>query len=182
MFVGDRGDVAGIDLLQAWELDDRVRCIAVAVDRFGDPAKFARVVRRVSAVKPVVALWAGEGATTATVDGLFGQAGVLPVDTYEQLVDTCRVLVDAPVVGGDRVAVISDAPAATRTFRAALARSGLGQVAVHRWVTGPSKRSSPRRARRPTWSSRSARRSDACPPARCSRPCDGARRVVPSSP
>jgi acyl-CoA synthetase (NDP forming)/RimJ/RimL family protein N-acetyltransferase len=133
VFVGDRADVAGIDLLQAWELDDRVRCIAVAVDRFGDPAKFARVVRRVSAVKPVVALWGGEGVHRETVDGLFGQAGVLPVPTYEQLVDTCRVLVDAPVVAGDRVAVVADTPAAARTFRAALTRTGLGEVTVHDW-------------------------------------------------
>lgn len=133
VFVGDRADVAGIDLLQAWELDDRVRCIAVAVDRFGDPAKFARVVRRVSAVKPVVALWGGEGVHRETVDGLFGQAGVLPVPTYEQLVDTCRVLVDAPVVAGDRVAVVTDTPAAARTFRAALTRTGLGEVTVHDW-------------------------------------------------
>lgn len=136
VFVGDRSDVAGIDLLQAWEDDDRVRCVAVAVDRFGDPTKFARVVRRVSASKPVVALWAGDHAPMETVDGMFGQAGVLAVDSYEQLVDTCRVLADEPVARGGRVVVIGDALAATRTFRAALARLGETDVTVRSWGSG----------------------------------------------
>jgi len=70
------------------------------LESFGNPRKFARVARRVARTKPIVAMKAGRTAagaraasshtaalagSEAAVDALFHQAGVIRVDTLEEL-------------------------------------------------------------------------------------------------
>jgi succinyl-CoA synthetase alpha subunit/GNAT superfamily N-acetyltransferase len=57
--VGNRADVSSNDLLEYWEEDDATRVILLYLESFGNPRRFARIARRVSRRKPVVAVKAG---------------------------------------------------------------------------------------------------------------------------
>jgi acetate---CoA ligase (ADP-forming) len=121
---GNKADVSGNDLLQHWEDDPRTDVILLYLESFGNPRKFARLARRVSRRKPIVALKSGRtsagsrGASShtaalassdLTVDALFRQAGVVRVDTIEELLDTAELLASQPLPTGSRVAIVGNA-------------------------------------------------------------------------
>jgi acetyl coenzyme A synthetase (ADP forming)-like protein len=121
--VGNKADVSGNDLLLAWERDDRVAVIGLYLESFGNPRKFVRIARRVAHTKPIIAIKAGRSlagqragrshtaaaaASDAVVDALFTQAGVLRVDSMEQLVDVSRLLLDQPLPAGPRLAIVGN--------------------------------------------------------------------------
>ena len=121
--VGNKADVSGNDLLQYWEEDADTDVILLYLESFGNPRKFARLARRVSRRKPIVAVKSGRtragtraaGSHTAAlassdvaVDALFRQAGVTRVDTLEELFDVAQVLAHQPVPLGPRVAIVSN--------------------------------------------------------------------------
>jgi acetyl coenzyme A synthetase (ADP forming)-like protein len=121
--LGNKADVSSNDLLQYWERDPDTAVILLYLESFGNPLKFARLARRVARSKPIVALKSGRtpagarGAASHTaalassdvaVDELFRQAGVIRVDTLEQLFDTASLLVHQPLPAGDRVAIVSN--------------------------------------------------------------------------
>ena len=100
--VGNKADVSGNDLLQYWEDDPGTDVVLLYLESFGNPRKFARIARRVSRRKPIVAVKSGRSAAgvraasshTAAmaspdiaVDALFRQAGVIRVDTLDELFD-----------------------------------------------------------------------------------------------
>ena len=121
--VGNKADVSGNDLLLAWERDDRTKVIALYLESFGNPRKFARIARRVSRTKPIIAIKAGRSAAgqragrshtaaaasaDTVVDALFRHSGVLRVDTMEQMLDVTQLLTDQPLPNGPRVAIIGN--------------------------------------------------------------------------
>lgn len=117
--VGNKPDVSGNDLLQYWEEDDATDVVLLYLESFGNLRNFARIARRLSRRKPIVAVKsglalhqgdadAGSWPAEATIDALLGQTGVLRVDTMEQLFEVGRVLAQQPVPGGNRVAVLSN--------------------------------------------------------------------------
>jgi len=121
--VGNKADVSGNDLLEYWEDDSATNVICLYLESFGNPRRFARLARRVSRVKPIVALKSGRStaghrgtlshtAAAATsdvvVDALFAQAGVIRVDTLSELFDTALVFADQPLPAGRRVAVVGN--------------------------------------------------------------------------
>ncbi len=121
--VGNRADVSNNDVLLAWERDERIQVIALYVESVGNPRKFARIARRVAASKPIIAIKAGRSpagqraglshtaaaaASDVVVDALFTQAGVLRVDTMEQMLDAARVLCEQPLPRGRRVVVVGN--------------------------------------------------------------------------
>ncbi|MEO9260475.1 MAG: bifunctional GNAT family N-acetyltransferase/acetate--CoA ligase family protein [Jatrophihabitantaceae bacterium] len=121
--VGNKIDVSSNDLLVSWEADPRIAVIALYLESFGNPAKFARIARRVAQRKPIVAIKAGRSeagrragqshtaaaaASDVVVDALFTQAGVLRVETMPQLIDTVRLLADLPLLAGPRVAIVGN--------------------------------------------------------------------------
>jgi acetyl coenzyme A synthetase (ADP forming)-like protein len=122
--VGNKGDVSGNDLLQFWEDDPRTDVILLYLESFGNPGKFARIARRISRRKPIIAVKAGRtpagsraasshtaalASSDVAVDALFAQAGVIRVDTLEDLLDTAQLLAAQPVPAGNRVAVVTNA-------------------------------------------------------------------------
>jgi len=122
--VGNKADVSGNDLLAYWQDDPRTDVIALYLESFGNPRKFARVARAVARRKPIVAVKSGRsaaGVRAATshsaalaspdvaVDALFEQAGVLRVDTLEQLFDVAALLAMQPIPCGPRVGVVTNA-------------------------------------------------------------------------
>lgn len=121
--LGNKADVSGNDLLQYWEEDADTDVILLYLESFGNPHKFARLARRVARRKPIIAVKSGRspagarGALSHTaalaspdvaVDALFRQAGIIRVDTLEQLFDTAAVVLHQPLPPGRRVAIISN--------------------------------------------------------------------------
>ncbi|MDO8616624.1 MAG: GNAT family N-acetyltransferase [Dehalococcoidia bacterium] len=122
--VGNKADVSGNDLIQYWEQDPATGVILLYLESFGNPRKFARLARRISGRKPIVAVKSGRTAAgsraaashtgaLATADvaseALFRQAGVIRVDTLEQLFDVASLLAHQPIPRGRRVAILTNA-------------------------------------------------------------------------
>jgi acetyl coenzyme A synthetase (ADP forming)-like protein len=121
--MGNKADISGNDLIQYWEDDPETDVILLYLESFGNPQKFARLARRVGRRKPIVALKAGrtsagERATAShtaalavpdvAVDALFHQAGVIRVDTVDELFDVGTLLRYQPLPAGQRVAIITN--------------------------------------------------------------------------
>lgn len=123
--VGNKADISGNDLLEWWEQDERTRAILLYLESFGNPRRFARIARRVARTKPIVAVKAGRSAagaraaashtgrllaaSDATVDALFHHAGVVRVDTVDELLDTGALLAELPAPAGPRVGIVGNA-------------------------------------------------------------------------
>jgi acetyl coenzyme A synthetase (ADP forming)-like protein len=121
--VGNKADVSGNDLLQYWEDDPGTDVILLYLESFGNPRKFSRIARRVSRRKPIVAVKSGRSAAgeraasshtaamaspDVAVDALFRQAGVIRVDSLDDMVDVAQLLVAQPLPQGPRVAIVGN--------------------------------------------------------------------------
>jgi len=122
--LGNKADVSGNDLLAYWYDDPATRAVALYLESFGNPRKFARLVRALGRRKPVLAVKSGRSAAgqragashtaaaaapDVAVDALFSQAGVIRVETLGELLDTARLLTEQPLPAGDRLAIIGNA-------------------------------------------------------------------------
>jgi acetate---CoA ligase (ADP-forming) len=122
--VGNKADVSANDLLSYWADDPRTRVIALYLESFGNPRKFARIAPDVARKKPIVAVKSGRSAagTRAAashsaalasldvgVDALFAQAGIVRTNTLEELFDVVALLSTQPLPEGPRVGVVSNA-------------------------------------------------------------------------
>jgi acetyl coenzyme A synthetase (ADP forming)-like protein len=122
--VGNKSDVSGNDLLLFWEDDPNTDVILLYLESFGNPRRFGRIARRIGRRKPIVAVKAGRTAAGAraasshtgslasldvAVDALFEQAGVVRVDTLEELFDVTSLLATQPVPKGNRVGLVTNA-------------------------------------------------------------------------
>ena len=108
---GNRADVSGNDLLQYWEEDDSTEVVLLYLESIGNPRKFSRVARRVSRRKPVIAVKSGRttqgvpmghavrsmAAPQAAVDAMFRQAGVIQVDTLDEMFDVAQLVAHQPL-------------------------------------------------------------------------------------
>ena len=121
--VGNKYDVSSNDLLMWWEQDGTTELAILYSESFGNPRKFARTARRLSARMPVLAVQAGRSragqqaaashtaaAATPLVtrEALFEQAGVIATDSLGELLDAAALLGSQPVPAGRSVAVISN--------------------------------------------------------------------------
>jgi acetyl coenzyme A synthetase (ADP forming)-like protein len=122
--VGNKADISSNDLLEYWEQDPQTEVVLLYLESFGNPRKFARVAQRVARRKPIVAMKAGRtragsraasshtaalAGSEAAVDALFHQAGVLRVDTLDELLDVTSLLATQPLPRGRAVAVLTNA-------------------------------------------------------------------------
>jgi len=121
--VGNRADISSNDLLQYWEQDPATRVILLYLESFGNPHKFSRIARRVSASKPIVAIKSGStpaGSRAASShtgalatsevasEALFQQAGIIRINTMEELFDVAALLSNQPVPKGRRVVIVTN--------------------------------------------------------------------------
>jgi acetate---CoA ligase (ADP-forming) len=121
--LGNRADVSNNDLLQYWQEDPATHVILLYLESFGNPRKFARIARSVAETKPVIAVKSGRTsagsraaashtgalATTEVLAGaLFRQAGLIRVDTLEELFDVANLLTHQPIPSGRRLAIITN--------------------------------------------------------------------------
>jgi len=122
--VGNKADVSGNDLLAYWKDDPRTQVVALYLESFGNPRRFARLAPEVARRKPIVAVKSGRSAAgtraasshsaalaslDVAVDALFEQAGVIRTETLEDLFDVVSLLATQPVPKGPRVGVVTNA-------------------------------------------------------------------------
>ena len=122
--LGNKADLSSNDLLEYWEDDAATRVVLLYLESFGNPRRFARIARRLSRKKPIVALKAGRSAagsraaashtaSLAANDGvvseLFRQCGVIRADTIDEMMDIAACLDLQPLPSGKRVAIVTNA-------------------------------------------------------------------------
>src|SRR5680860_1270470 len=136
---GNRADVSGNDLLQYWEEDENTEVVLLYLESIGNPRKFSRVARRVSRRKPIIAVKSGRTtqgvpmghavrsivAPQAAVDAMFRQAGVIQVDTLDEMFDVAQLVAHQPLPKGPRVAGVGNSDAIGLLAADAAAAAGL---------------------------------------------------------
>jgi acyl-CoA synthetase (NDP forming)/GNAT superfamily N-acetyltransferase len=143
---GDKADLSGNDVLQYWEQDAATGVVALYLESFGNPRKFARVARRVAHAKPVLAIKAGRtsararGASSHTgallaasdtaIDALFAGAGVIRCDGLDDLLDAAAVLAEQPLPRGSSVGIVANGRGPAVVCADACADAGLSIAAL----------------------------------------------------
>jgi acyl-CoA synthetase (NDP forming) len=122
--VGNKADVSGNDLLEYWEVDSNTNVILLYLESFGNPRRFARIARRVSRAKPIIAVKAGRttaggraagshtaalAASDVAVDALFRQTGVIRAETLDEMFEIAAALENQPLPAGRRAGIITNA-------------------------------------------------------------------------
>jgi len=99
--------------------------VMMYLESIGNPRKFSRIARRVSLRKPIVAVRSGRttqgvpmghavrtiAAPPQAVDAMFRQAGVIQVDTLDDMFDVAQLLAHQPLPRGRRVAIVGNSDA-----------------------------------------------------------------------
>ncbi len=143
---GNRADVSGNDMMQFWEDDADTTAVGLYLESIGNPRKFSRLARRLARTKPVIVaksdamglgLPPGHAVRTTqappeALDAMMRQAGVIRVETIEQLMDVAQIVSSQPLPAGPGVAVFSNSQALGKVVADSAAAQGLG---VERIVT-----------------------------------------------
>ena len=122
---GNRSDVDEADMIWYAASDPQTEVIALYVEGFGDGRKFINTAKRVmkEKKKPVVIWKSGRtalgakqaashtgslGGSNAIIMGAFKQAGIISVDSYQELVGVLKAIAWQPPAKGNRVAMTSN--------------------------------------------------------------------------
>jgi acetyl coenzyme A synthetase (ADP forming)-like protein len=122
--IGNKADVSSNDLIQYWAEDPRTHVILLYLESFGNPRTFRRLARHVGRSKPIVTIKAGRSAagqraagshtgalasSDLIVDALFRQAGIVRVNTLEEMFDVATFLAGQPMPKGPRLGIVTNA-------------------------------------------------------------------------
>ena len=141
---GNRADVSGNDMMQYWEDDADTTAVGLYLESIGNPRKFSRLARRLARTKPVIVaksdamglgLPPGHSVRTTqappeALDAMMRQAGVIRVETIEQLMDVAQIVSSQPLPAGPGIAVFSNSRALGKVVADSAAAQGLGVVRV----------------------------------------------------
>ena len=122
---GNRSDVDEADMIWYLASDPQTKVISLYVEGFGDGRKFINTAKRVMAEykKPIVIWKSGRSAAGAKqaashtgslgganniIMGAFKQAGIISVDSYQELVAVTKALSWQPAAGGNRSGLCSN--------------------------------------------------------------------------
>jgi 3-hydroxypropionyl-CoA synthetase (ADP-forming) len=122
---GNRSDVDEADMISYAGNDPQTKVICLYVEGFGDGRKFINSAKRVmkEKKKPVVIWKSGRsaagakqaashtgslGGSNAIIMGAFKQAGIISVDSYQELAGVAKALAWQPPAKGSRVAMCSN--------------------------------------------------------------------------
>ena len=122
---GNRSDVDEADMIWYAANDPQTTVIGLYVEGFGDGRKFINTAKRVmnEKKKPIVIWKSGRtaagakqaashtgslGGSNAMIMGAFKQAGIISVDSYQELVGVLKALAWQPPAKGNRVAMTSN--------------------------------------------------------------------------
>ena len=137
---GNRADVSGNDMMQYWEDDADTTAVGLYLESIGNPRKFSRLARRLARTKPVIVaksdamglnLPPGHAVRTTqappeALDAMMRQAGVIRVETIEELMDVAQIVSSQPLPKGAGIAVFSNSRALGKVVADSAARQGLG--------------------------------------------------------
>ncbi|HWP78444.1 MAG TPA: 3-hydroxypropionate--CoA ligase [Candidatus Nitrosotenuis sp.] len=122
---GNRSDVDEADMIWYLANDPQTKVIALYVEGFGDGRKFIETAKRVmkEKKKPIVIWKSGRteagakqaashtgslGGSNAIIMGAFKQAGIISVDSYQELAAVAKALAWQPAAKGNRAALCSN--------------------------------------------------------------------------
>ena len=122
---GNRSDVDEADMIWYAASDPQTKVIGLYVEGFGDGRKFIKTAKRVmkEKKKPIVIWKSGRtalgakqaashtgslGGSNAIIMGAFKQAGIISVDSYQELAGVLKALAWQPHAKGNRVAMTSN--------------------------------------------------------------------------
>lgn len=122
---GNRSDVDEADMIWYLANDPQTKVIALYVEGFGDGRKFIETAKRVMSEKrkPIVIWKSGRttlgakqaashtgslGGSNAIIMGAFKQAGIISVDSYQELASVVKALAWQPAANGPSVALVSN--------------------------------------------------------------------------
>jgi acyl-CoA synthetase (NDP forming) len=120
--LGNKCDVDESDILEYFSADAGTRVIAMYLESIKDGRRFLKLCRRIVPRKPVIVLKSavtGGGARASAThtgavagedrvyDAALRQAGVIRVNSFEQLWDVARAFTLAPLPAGDRVGIVN---------------------------------------------------------------------------
>ncbi len=122
--VGNKPDVSGNDLLEAWEHDPGIDAILMYVESFGNPRRFLEIASRITRRKPIIVVKSGRSragaraasshtgalaASDTAVDAMLTQAGVLRAGSVGELFDLAMAFSGQPLPRSRRTAVLTNA-------------------------------------------------------------------------
>jgi len=121
--VGNQADIDMVDCLEYLGKDEQTRAIALYIEGIKRPMAFLETARKISARKPIVAVYVG-GSTagarscsshTASMagpdeiySGFFHQAGILRARNITDLFDWSLALAQQPLPGGKNIAIVTN--------------------------------------------------------------------------
>ena len=122
--LGNKADLSENDFLKVLGSDDKTNVILGYLESLVDGARFMKLARRISKKKPILILKSGRtqaGAKAAAshtgalagsdsaFDAAFTQAGVMRVDSGEELFDYAQAFSTQSIPKSDRVAIVTNA-------------------------------------------------------------------------
>ena len=122
---GNRADVSGNDFMHYWIDDERTRAVGLYLESMGNPRKFSRIARQLTAQKPVIVTSSGFSAYglppghqvresrmgPGVLRAMFRQAGVIRTENTHQMFDIAQLVCGQPLPAGPRVAVVANSDA-----------------------------------------------------------------------
>ncbi|HEY9075987.1 MAG TPA: acetate--CoA ligase family protein [Anaerolineaceae bacterium] len=138
--LGNEADLTETDMIEYLGQDENTRVIAAYVEAIRDGQRFIQVARQVARRKPIVLLKAGRtqagakavsshtgslAGSHAAYQAAFRQAGVIEVQSAEELFDVSHALASQPLPAGNRVAIITNAGGPAALASDSLAINGL---------------------------------------------------------
>jgi len=123
---GNKVDVDDVNLLEYLGEDDKTKVILMYIEGLkpGRGKQFIEVARRVVKKKPVLVYKAGKtgrgslaaASHTAAMSGeysiykaAFKQAGIIEVESFDEMMDAVRIFLHQPLMKGNRVYIVTDA-------------------------------------------------------------------------
>jgi acyl-CoA synthetase (NDP forming) len=121
--MGDKVDVDDVDLLQYFEKDKQTKVLCLYMEGIKNGREFIEEAERIVKKKPILALKGGityESAKRALshtasmagsdeiFDAAFKKAGIIRVETIEELMDAAIALSKQPPMRGDSMAIVSN--------------------------------------------------------------------------
>jgi len=145
--LGNKADVAEVDLLEAWENDPHSNVILTYIEGLPAGRKFMEVARRVTRRIPVIAVKAGTtsagsravsshtgslAGSERAYEAAFRQSGVLRAESIQHLFDYSLAFAYQPVLRGRRIAIVTNAGGPGVMATDALEREGLSLASLSR--------------------------------------------------
>jgi len=121
--IGNKIDVEEVELLKYLDNDLETRCIALYIESIENGLELIETAKKIVKKKPIVVFKAGKTskgaeavashtgklATKAEVySAVFKQAGMIEAHTTEELFDFAKSLASQPILGGNKIAIVTD--------------------------------------------------------------------------